>query len=192
MSSSSRSPEWRLHVDPMSQPSRCCLIFARCCALPVEERLVRIHKGEQRDAGFTASVNPLAKLPALEKLGGGDQPPFTLPESAAIVALLADVHGVPEHWMPRSDRLQRARVEAALHWCVATRRRPATRTHAHTSPPGGAGNDGITSHAGGPLAPALACLVSSASGGKQAARGRAVLGPLRLPGACQHMTPRKT
>ncbi|CAD7696504.1 unnamed protein product [Ostreobium quekettii] len=103
-----------LYVDLMSQPSRACLIFCRLHGLPVAESVVNIKKGEHRSAAYR-SINPLGLVPFLVD---GD---FTLPESAAIMAYLAQKHRglVPDHWYPEDIR-ERAKVDSLLHWWHTT------------------------------------------------------------------------
>ncbi|GIL45339.1 hypothetical protein Vafri_2611 [Volvox africanus] len=129
----------RLYVDFMSQPSRAVIIFSRCNNLPVELQLVFIHKGETRSPEYLAR-NPLGKVPLLEDPGAvcsGEGPEgdgcLRLPESAAIISYLSYKFPelVMEHWYPRSDPVQRARVDAALHWYQGNIRAGAMRLSFH-------------------------------------------------------------
>ncbi len=80
--------ETKLYVDPLSQPSRACVVFCRravrCCCVPqtafrvadtraarccranglrVEEVLTQLRRGEQRTSAYRA-LNPLGKARA--------------------------------------------------------------------------------------------------------------------------------
>ncbi|GIL78741.1 hypothetical protein Vretimale_372 [Volvox reticuliferus] len=129
----------RLYVDFMSQPCRAVIIFSRCNKLPVELQMVLIHKGETRSPEYLAR-NPLGKVPLLEDPeavrsgeGPGRDAHLCLTESAAIMSYLSYKFPelVMEHWYPRSDPVQRARVDAALHWYQGNIRAGAMRLSFH-------------------------------------------------------------
>ncbi|GLC38544.1 hypothetical protein PLESTB_001738000 [Pleodorina starrii] len=140
-------PQLRLYADFMSQPSRAVIIFSRINTLPVDVKPVLIHKGETRSPAYLA-LNPLGKVPLLEDprvavrvstaedssgAGGASSGCLRLPESAAIMSYLSYKFPelVPEHWYPRTDPVQRARVDAALHWYQGNIRAGAMRVAFH-------------------------------------------------------------
>jgi glutathione S-transferase len=128
-------PRGKLYYDPLSQPSRACLIFCRAAGVDVKEVRVALRKGEQRRDSFRA-INPFGKVPFLVEVEVFDVKPdeqpdprrsvlFSLPESCAILRYLCATAGVEKHWYPREPRA-RAVVDAALDWHHSTLRRGAS------------------------------------------------------------------
>jgi glutathione S-transferase len=62
-------------------------------------------------------INPNGQVPSIQEINKdtGDVQ-FTLFESAAILRYLADKYEVADHWFPRKDIVQRARVNQYLDW----------------------------------------------------------------------------
>jgi glutathione S-transferase len=97
----------KLYIDMMSQPSRAVLLFCLENGIAHQVEMVQIAKGQTRSAEFKA-LNPRGKVPVIDHDG------FVLTESHAILAYLADIHGL-DAWYPR-DPKKRARVDEWLHW----------------------------------------------------------------------------
>lgn len=82
--------------------------FCHINEIPHEIREVRIAKGGVLTEEF-GQVNPFRTVPAITHNG------VSIYESHAILAYLATVFPVADHWYP-SDPIQRAYVNSYLHW----------------------------------------------------------------------------
>ena len=65
--------------------------------------------GEQNDSEFLKK-NPFKKVPLIIDDG------FILAESVAIMRYIAIKYNIPDHWLPRKDLQQAAKIDEFLHW----------------------------------------------------------------------------
>ena len=97
-----------IHGHQFSQPSRSFEIFARACSIPYEFHFIDLMKNEHLTDEYKL-INPDQSVPAITH---GD---YSLWESAAIVAYLADAFNIDNQWYPKDIKI-RGRINAYLHW----------------------------------------------------------------------------
>ncbi|CDW81275.1 glutathione s-transferase theta-1 [Stylonychia lemnae] len=102
-------PKITLYGDYASQPTRACYVFLKYNKVPFEFKQVRVTKLEQYSPEFK-KINPNAKVPALTD---GDISMF---ESHTILRYLHESRKLPDHWYPRTDFRERAKIDEYLDW----------------------------------------------------------------------------
>ncbi|XP_066544808.1 glutathione S-transferase theta-1 [Amia ocellicauda] len=101
-----------LYLDLFSQPCRSVYIFAKKTNIDFDFKKVVLFQGQQYEEDF-GKINLLRKVPALR------HDDFTLAESTAILAYLAQKFNTADHWYP-ADVRKRARVNEYLAWQHST------------------------------------------------------------------------
>jgi glutathione S-transferase len=96
----------KLHMHPISSTSRPVMLLIEIAAIPVDQVVVDLMKGEHQGPAFSA-LNPNRQVPVLEDDG------FVMTESSAIMKYLADKANSPLY--PK-DLKQRARVNERMDW----------------------------------------------------------------------------
>lgn len=99
----------KLYHAAGSPPSRSVLMTIRCLQLDVDIQLVDLVKGEHKTADFL-KINRLGQVPVLVDDNG-----FTLTESRAIMAYLANSRKPSSHFYP-SDARKRALVDSRMYF----------------------------------------------------------------------------
>lgn len=97
-----------IYGHPVSQPTRSLLAFCALSSIPFNFHELDIRSFEFLSPSFT-KINPFQTIPALV------HDDYTLWESAAIVAYLAETFGVDNQWYPKDLKI-RARINSYLHW----------------------------------------------------------------------------
>lgn len=97
------------YYDLKSQPCRAIFLFLKGTGIQFEAHPLELFKGEQRSPEILKK-NPYHKLPFIDDNG------FILAESVAIMRYLATKYKTDEHWYPRTNAEQQARVDEFLHW----------------------------------------------------------------------------
>lgn len=97
-------------MDLGSQPSRSVHWLLMLLKAPFELKALRLDKGDTRTPEYLA-INPFGKVPALQ-LPSGE----SLIESNAILVYLCSQFDSAGTYYPKNNALERARVDAYLHF----------------------------------------------------------------------------
>ena len=106
----------KLYRNHLDAASRAVETFLRIAKIDYEAVTVDVLKGETKTEEFKKNVNDLGMIPAIAHTLEGDEEPFKLSESAAILRYLSDHFKVSEDLYPRADFVRRARIDFFLDY----------------------------------------------------------------------------
>ncbi len=94
-----------LHGDFFSQPVRAVWSFLTINDVSFEFRQLELIKGGHKTKEYIEKVNPAGKIPVME-CG-----PVKFMESHAMLRFIQAEYGKDDHWYPKGDALQRAKID---------------------------------------------------------------------------------